>query len=108
MADSNNRKEKDITAENTWTEWLDVDNGERFEVRVLNATFSATVTVQQRDLSTDTEYSILKDDITTTGTYPAHQPVSGPCAIRVGVATGDYTSGTVKVRIVKSRAEADY
>lgn len=105
MADTNERKEADITAQNTWTDWLDVDNGERIEVRVLDATFSATVTVQLRDASGDTDYAILKNDITAAGVYPSIQPISGPCAIRAGVATGDFTSGTAKIRIVKSRAE---
>lgn len=108
MADTNNSKEADITAENTWTAWLDVDNGERFELRVLDATFAATITIQMRDVSTDTDYAIVKDTITASGVYPSIQPVSGPCAIRAGVATGDFTSGTAKLRLHKSRAEADY
>lgn len=82
-----------ITAQNTFTDAVRVKDG-NFDVSI-SGTFSATVTIQRsRDGST---YVDLPD------TYTAPTQLYGECAspwfYRVGVKTGEYTSGTVTVEI---------
>lgn len=90
----------DITAQNTWSDWLVVPAGYDFSVSI-KGTFSATVTVQLQENDGDTTYVVLRDDITESGLFPSLRPLNKGAKIRAGVATGDYTSGTVEIEIAR-------
>ena len=88
-------KSKAIAAENTFTDALQIDVGERFTVSV-SGTFSATITLQRRFDGTNWR------DVET---YTVETEKDGLAAegqeIRLGIATGDFTSGTATCRIGK-------
>lgn len=85
--------EKDITAQNTFSDGIYTEGGFNLSI---SGTFVATVTVQRsfdqgatwRDVDTFTA------PIETYGQDP--EPV---VVYRAGVKTGDFTSGTVSIRI---------
>ena len=85
--------EKDISAQNTFSDGIYTEGGFNLSI---SGTFVATVTVQRsfdagstwRDVDTFTA------PIETYGVDP--EPV---VVYRAGVKTGDYTSGTVSIRI---------
>jgi hypothetical protein len=84
------RKTKDVTAENTFTDALDLQQGRTAAISV-SGTFSATVTLQRsidgnwRDVE---DYTTVVEKNYTAGTDEQ---------IRVGVKTSNYTSGTVSI-----------
>ena len=85
--------EKEITAENTFSDCLYTEGGFNFSI---SGTFVATVTVQRSfdQGSTWRDVETFTSPIETYGTDP------GPTvAYRAGVKTGDFTSGTVNIRI---------
>jgi hypothetical protein len=85
--------EASIDAENTFSDGLYTEGGFNFS---LSGTFVATVTVQRSfdQGATWRDVESFTSPIETFGTDP------GPTvAYRAGVKTGDYTSGTVSIRI---------
>ena len=85
-----------ITAENTFTDWLTVDKGQRFSTDVWG-TFVGVVTLQK---SYDGGTTILDDP--TTITAPAAEislPLAETTNYRIGIKTSGYTSGTANVRL---------
>lgn len=88
------RVEKDITAENTFCDSITIDNRE-FNVRIMG-TWVATVTVQ-RKLKGDAAWEDV-ESFTENGAYVGCEPEKG-ASYRVGVKTGDFTSGTIVTRI---------
>ncbi len=88
-------KQDSLSAENTFGEALQIDVHDRFVVSV-SGTFVASVTIQRRfdnqnwrDIEAYT-VETEKDGIAATGQM-----------IRLGIKTGDYTSGTAVCRIGK-------
>jgi len=88
-----------ITAQNTWTDWLPVAMGEKFELR-MRGTFSAYVTVQAKDQDSDTVYYTLANNLTSADVYSSEK-VAAPIFVRAGVATGDFVSGAVDINLLK-------
>ena len=92
--------DKTITAENQWSDWAVFGKG---EVDLdLGGTFSATVTVERRCKGLDGSYgATVGFTFTQAGTFildcNQHQP-----EYRVGVATGNFTSGPVVARLAQS------
>lgn len=84
-----------ITAQNTFTDWLTLNKGERYSVAI-GGTFSATVTVQ-REFTGGAVHDI--DSKSAADVIDGVSPCQ--CSVRVGVKTGDFTSGTVSVAIYK-------
>ena len=85
--------EKDITAENTFSDGIYTEGG--FNISIAG-TFVATVTVQRSfdQGSTWRDVDTFTAPIETYGVDP--EPV---VVYRAGVKTGDFTSGTVSIRI---------
>ena len=94
-----NLTEKSITAEDNFTNWFDLKSGDNFDLMIAG-TFAATISVQTREDEKDT------DVITAPTTYTAPQivvseEVNQPRQIRVGVETGNFQSGSVKIKIAR-------
>jgi len=90
------RVEKSITAENVFSDWLFVDGGSRFSLNI-KGTFVATVTLQK---TYDGGITIYDDEITfVKPSSDISLPLSESAQYRIGVLTGNYTSGTVQVRL---------
>lgn len=85
--------EKDVTAQNTFSDGIYTEGGFNLSI---SGTFVATVTVQRSfdQGSTWRDVETFTAPIETYGTDP------GPTvAYRAGVKTGEFTSGTVSIRI---------
>lgn len=84
---------KDITAQNTFSDGLYIEEGFNLSI---SGTFVATVTVQRSfdQGSTWRDVDTFTAPIETAGFDP--EPV---VVYRAGVKTGDFTSGTVSIRI---------
>lgn len=90
------RVTKSITAENIFSDWLFVDIGRRFSLNV-SGTFIARITLQK---TYDGGVTIYNDEVTfTKPTNEISLPLSESAEYRIGVLTGDFTSGTVEVRL---------
>lgn len=95
-----------ITAENTFTssiQVIGVDSTRAFTI-VRSGTFTATITLQR---SLDSEVGPFSDvsgeSYTTAGTKSYNDGLDNTIAwYRIGVKTGDFTSGTVEVRLTDS------
>lgn len=85
-------KRKTISAENTFTDPLNV-NGD-YSVQI-EGTFVGTVTLQARD----GDAGGWVDDTSWTGEISAAGKKVGDWSFRLGIKTGDYTSGAVNVVI---------
>jgi hypothetical protein len=85
--------EKDITAQNTFSDGIYTQGGFNLSIA---GTFAATVTVQRSfdQGSTWRDVDTFTAPIETYGVDP--EPV---VVYRAGVKTGDFTSGTVSIRI---------
>jgi len=85
--------EKEVTAQNTFSDGLYTEGAFNLSI---SGTFSATVTVQRSfdQGSTWRDVDTFTAPIETYGTDP--EPV---VVYRAGVKTGDFTSGTVNIRI---------
>ena len=83
--------EATLTAENTWT---DPKTHEGYLNLSISGTFSATVTVQ-RSYDGSTWHDI--DTFTSAAEEVGFEPES--IWYRAGIKTGDYTSGTVEIRL---------
>ena len=82
-----------LTAQNTFSDEIVVGENGLFDLSI-SGTFVATVTVQRRRVG-DTSYLDLP------ATYDAPTEQTGECGgiweYRVGIKTGDFTSGTVGI-----------
>lgn len=88
------RTEKEITAENIFCDLIIIDN-RKFNVRIMG-TWVAIVTVQ-RKLKGDAAWEDV-ESFTENGAYVGCDPEKG-VSYRIGVKTGNFTSGTVSTRI---------
>ncbi len=88
-------KKTSITAENTWTDSLDIENS-KYTISITGLTAgSGTVTVQRkRPLD-----STWRDDSVHTSDVEAVGEAIGKWQYRIGTKTGEYTSGTFNVEI---------
>ena len=85
--------EKDVTAQNTFSDGIYTEGGFNLSI---SGTFVATVTVQR---SFD-QGSTWRDVETFTAPIETYGIDPGPTvAYRAGVKTGEFTSGTVSIRI---------
>lgn len=106
MADSPLSVTKSITAQNTFTDSLILHGSavKRFTATVEAGTHSATPTIQFRvkgqtawsDLDTNNFPALVNIGAARTG------ELNGDFEVRVGVKTGDYTSGTMVVFLTRS------
>ena len=85
--------EADITAENTFTDGIYVEDEFNFSI---SGTFSATVTVQR---SFDGGSTWRDTDTFTAATETFGSDPGKEVVYRAGVKTGDFTSGTASIRI---------
>ncbi|KKL88868.1 hypothetical protein LCGC14_1920400 [marine sediment metagenome] len=84
---------KSITAENVFTDLIQVDKGDTGSISV-SGTFVATVTLQRR-----LDGANWRDIESYTAQTEKDFEVGEGSEIRLGVKTGDYTSGTVEARL---------
>ena len=88
--------EKTITAENQFTDWIFIDKNDRFTLNI-KGTFDATVTLQK---SYDAGVTIWDDEVDFNSySNETGKPQGQSAHFRVGVKTGNFTSGTVDVRM---------
>lgn len=87
------RTPKSITAQNTFTDAVTLKAGETADISI-SGTFTATVTVQRKIDGTN-----WRDVGTYTSSEETVYTAGGDHEMRVGVKTGDFTSGTVNVLI---------
>lgn len=83
-----------ITAENTFSDPIQISG--KFNLSI-SGTFVGTVTVQRKRLNEST----YRDVESYTTETEANGEVIGKWDVRVGIKTGDYTSGTAVVSISK-------
>lgn len=88
----------DITAQNTFTDPIVVGEGQYIDVAVAG-TFTATVTVQRR--RSDYNANAWNDMPTayTSATQVTLGPIGTNWEYRIGVKTGNFTSGTAIVAL---------
>jgi hypothetical protein len=92
---------KTIAAQNTFTDWLkvlmDATTGGKYSVMVKGVgAFTAIVSVQW----SEDGVTILDDSVETfTASTTKIGQVAEQLYVRVGVKTGDYTIGTINVRV---------
>lgn len=86
--------EVEVTAEDTWSDSIPVKG--RFDLSI-SGVFVATVTVQRSfdGGSSWSDVDTFTDVIETYGEQPSY------ALYRVGVASGDYTSGTVTAVLIE-------
>lgn len=84
-----------VTAANQWSEWEEI-RGPGFDVSV-SGTFAATVTLQRKRKS---EADALARSVNTwTAPAEASGVSSGDWLYRIGVAAGQFTSGSIAVEV---------
>lgn len=102
-----------ISAQNTFTDWLELDGGHDFTVRVDATALSANIRVQFAEPGETTAVNAIDPStgvayaITAAGVVFGSAP--GKCRMRAGVPTGDFTSATglnVTVRRHRRRPSA--
>lgn len=93
--------EKSIEAQNVFTDELFLYPGERLSISIAG-TFTATVTLQ-RQLDGANWRDVPDSDGNFGWTAPTEQSYVADESqiVRLGVKTGDYTSGTINARIGK-------
>lgn len=87
-----------LTAENTFTDAIEVDN-DYFDLSITNI-FVGTITVQRKK---KTEGSSEWRDLPITYTEPTEKVsarIRNKWEFRAGFKTGDYTSGTATVELI--------
>ncbi len=88
---------KAITAQNDFTDWMKLRNtGPHYFTMMIWGTFTANVTVQLRHAD---DSATIVDIGTYTAAIGKEGRVAGGVDIRIGVKTGDYSSGTVNVSL---------
>lgn len=97
MPRERDNKSESITAQNTWTEALDVKPDEKVSISVSGIAGGTIVTVQRRVDGTNWR------DIVTNGRFTADDEktyyADESCDVRIGVKTGEFGSGTAVVRL---------
>lgn len=83
-----------VAAQNTFTNLLTVSKNELISVSI-SGTFSATVSLQRSFDGGTTWFDVFQSTTPAQKTYQADET----CKIRLGVKTGDYTSGTAVCRL---------
>lgn len=87
--------QSDLTAENTFTDALQIDVGERYTISV-SGTFVATVTLQRRfdgvNWRNAETFNVFAEE---------DRSAAEGQDIRLGIETDDYTSGTATCRLGK-------
>lgn len=91
---SNNIKEASLTAQNTFTDWLQLSKKD-FTVGI-SGTWVGTVTVQKSNDKGITALDV--EDLTANAQKAGFEPESG-IFYRAGFKTGNYTSGTAVIRL---------
>ena len=81
------------SAENTFTDEIHAPSEQRLSVSV-SGTFSATVTVQRK-----LDGENWRDYTTYTSASEATYHADEDCQLRIGIKTGDYTSGSAVCRL---------
>ena len=90
---------KEITAQNTWTDTiLSVDRNDQLLIE-MKGTWVATVTLQRSSDEGDNWIDVYQH--TANAAVSLTEEVSDDVWYRLGVKTGDYTSGTVKATLGK-------
>lgn len=88
---------KAVTAENQFTDALEVNKNERVSVSISSTAVSATISLQRR--LDGTNWRTIK---TYTANVEETYEADEGCDIRIGVATGSFTSATgLTVRLGK-------
>lgn len=91
---SNNIKEASLTAQDTYTAWLQLSKKD-FNVGI-SGTWAGTITVQK---SYDNGITALDvEDLTANAQKTGFEPEGG-VFYRAGFKTGNYTSGTAVIRL---------
>lgn len=93
----------DITAENTFTDWIkpkrpsDINDANTFFLNIsIAGTWAGTVTLQRRFSSTDSARDVENFTSNAEEALYDHEEFS---EYRIGIKTGNYTSGTASVRL---------
>jgi len=97
------RKSAAITAQNTFSEALPLQSGEKCSISI-SGTFSATVSLQRRFDGADGSWNDVATPEGDAGwTVPVESTYEADenCEVRLGVKTSNYTSGTANVRLGK-------
>jgi len=92
-----------ITAENNFTDWIsplnayynDIENSHFLNLSI-SGTWVGTVTLQRRFSSVDTERDVETFTLNSEEALFDHENV---VEYRIGIKTGDFTSGTCNVRL---------
>jgi len=101
MSFGNRKRTKTITAQNTFTDPIFIKKGGRVR---LSGTFTATVSLQIRDVDNSTWADVTDNSgnlvaWTTSGVFTINPPFGLVGEFRVGIKTGGYTSGTIVVTL---------
>ena len=91
---------KEITAENQFTDAIELGNEGATIIVGDSSSFSGTLTLQ---VTTD-DFTGWVDDITYTGEAVEVVNPGQEVQVRVGCKTGNYTSGSIKVAIYRQVA----
>jgi hypothetical protein len=90
-------QERSITAENQFTDAVAHSSSEGDIALSISGTFVATVTLQR---SLDQGETWTDDDNTYTAPTEQNIPPTEGALYQAGVKTGDFTSGTVEVKLL--------
>ena len=85
-----------VTAADTWTDWITPQPTTGYLNISISGTFVATVTLQRRFNEDGTAHEV---DTWTAVDQNNLQDYEHGVEYRIGVAAGDYTSGTVDLRL---------
>lgn len=92
----NNYVQKDVTAQNTFSDAIRIAN-RKFNIEVYGAISSTTVVLQRKDPSESASAYRDVDSFTTLGSRIGES--IGVWDYRIGVKTGGYGSGTTKLML---------
>jgi len=111
MADTDLVKEGTLTAENTFTAWLEADqirtshqgSARDFADISVNGTWEGTLTIQRRFKNSIATVRDVDTVIHTAGNdsdgFEDEVRARNDVEVRIGFKTGDFTSGTANVRM---------
>ena len=88
-----------ITSDNTFTEPIQVKYDEYFDLSITGS-FVATVTVQRRRVGEDAWRDVKQYIEADLPIEKTSNRIRHDWEFRVGVKSGDYTSGTIEVEII--------
>ena len=86
---------KTIGAANTFSDSIRLTDGGKFDVSLINSSFSGTITLQRKRPNDST----WRDISTYTAGAEEMQEAAGIWDIRIGCKTGAYTSGSMVVEV---------